>query len=322
MRYLLSATFVALIALTFGCSKSEETPTAAAPAGPPDGTIREFLEAIRVGDDKRAELLLTDLAREKTAQMDLMVAPPGSASASYKIGEHELTEGGQVAHVSTIWTDTGDDGKPQSNEFVWALRLEPQGWRVAGVAVALFPNQPALLLDFEDPADMLRKQQMAEQQMQRQMNPQQGGPQNVQAGGAMTAQGAAPGQVQTAGATGPAPTNVGVPGMLPATTPGQAAPVGMSSQGVYSTGPDNSDIPFNATAPAPIGNNAVPGAFPPAPLPGAPAFGGPQNPPTNLPPVGPYSPAAPTPLPPPAGVPGSPVPLQAEQPQPGGLPPR
>lgn len=322
MRFVLSATLVAFAALTFGCSKSEEATTAAAPAGPPDGTIREFLEAIRVGDDKKAESLLTDLARQKTAQMDLMVAPPGSPTAAFQIREHEITEQGQVAHVSTIWTDTGDDGKPQSNEFVWALRMEPQGWRVAGVAVALFPGQPALLLDFEDPADMLRKQQMAEQQMQQQMNPQQVGPQNVQAGGPMTAQGAAPGQVQPAGATGPAPTNNSAPGMLPGAVPGQPAPVGISAPGVN---PNDLSIPFNQSTlqQAASGGLAVPpGSNPPAPLPGAPAVGGQQIPSGNLPPVAPYTPPAPSALPPGPGLPGSGVPLQAEQPQPGSLPPR
>jgi hypothetical protein len=318
MRCALSATFVAFAVLTFGCSKSEDTPVAAAPVAPPDATAREFLEAIRVGDDKKAESLLTDLAREKTAQMDLMVAPPGSPSASYQVGEMEIIEG-KVAHVSTIWTDTGDNGKPQSNEFVWALRLGPQGWRVAGVAVALFPNQPPLLLDFEDPADMMRKQQMAEQEMQRQMNPQQTNPQNVQAGGPMTAGATQPGQVQPAGATGPAPANLGAPGMLPGAAPGQVAPVGMSAPGVYSTGPDASAIPFNPNAPAPGGFAPPSGTLPPSPVPGTPAVGGQQNPPTNLPPVGPYAPVSPSPLPP---TPGTPVPLQAEQPQPGTLPPR
>lgn len=313
MRYVLSATFVALIALTFGCSKSEEAPaTAAAPVVPPDAAVRDFLEAIRTGNDKQAEAMLTDIAREKTAQMDLMVAPPGSATASYKIGEMEVIDG-QVAHVSTVWTDTGDDGKPQSNEFVWALRLEPKGWRVAGVAVALFPGQPPLLLDFEDPADMMRKQQMAEQEMQRQMNPQQNNPQNVQAGGPMTAQGTLPGQVQPAGATGPVPSNVGAPGMLPGTATGAQQPAALAAPG--------SAVPLNAAVPSTGGFAPATVPTTPASLPGSPAFGGQQNPPTNLPPVGPYSPAAPTPLPP-ANNPGTSVPLQAEQPQPATLSPR
>ena len=93
---------------------------------------------------------------------------PGSPTAKFEIGESEIIEN-QVAHVASMWTDIGDDGKPQSNQFVWALRRQPEGWRVAGVAVEMFPNQPPLLLDFEDPADMLNKQQMAEAEARRQM---------------------------------------------------------------------------------------------------------------------------------------------------------
>src|SRR6185369_12987163 len=94
-----------------------------------------------------------------------------------------------------MWTDIGDDGKPQSNQFVWALRLQPEGWRVAGVAVEMFPNQPPLLLDFEDPADMIQKQQMAEQEARRRV---QGG--TVQAGGANATAGQAGTGVVPAGA--------------------------------------------------------------------------------------------------------------------------
>jgi hypothetical protein len=290
MRKFSFITFVGLAALTIGCSKSEEQAAVApAPVPPPDAAVTDFLEAIRVGDDKKAEAMLTDLARQKTAQMDLMVAPAGSSSASFKIAVVEVIEG-QVAHVSSIWTDTGDDGKPQTNEFVWALRLEPQGWRIAGVAVALFPNQPPLLLDFEDPADMLRKQQMAEAEMQRQMNPQAAqpgaaqpgtlpagaNPQAMQAGGTVAAQ-AAPGQVQPASGTSPAnPTQ------------------------------PNSFTPAPGTQ---VPGTATPGAFAVDPTqPGS------QIPAGNLPQSGGFNP---TPVSPAALPSGSPVPLQAEQPQPG-----
>jgi len=174
MQRIALLTMTGLLLATAGCSKSAEEPVAAAPAAappvaPPDAAVREFLDAIRVGDHKRAEGMLTDTARQKTSEMDLLVAPPGSATAKFEIAEMEVIED-QVAHVASVWTDIGDDGKPQTNEFVWALRRQPQGWRVAGVAVQLFPNQPPLLLDFEDPADMLRKQQMAEAEAQRQIN--------------------------------------------------------------------------------------------------------------------------------------------------------
>ena len=275
MRCALLLTLALFTGFASGCSKSEEAaPEAKAPVAPPDSAVRDFLEAIRTGDDKKAEAMLTDLARQKTAQMDLMVAPPGSPTASFTLGEMEVIDD-QVAHVSSIWTDTGDDGQPQRNEFVWALRLEPQGWRIAGVAVALFPNQPPLLLDFEDPADMMRKQQMAEAEMQRQMNPQAGGSQTVQAGGpAAAAQSSNTNPVQPAGATAPGPFQ------------------------------NDPNAPFNpaATTTPGTGSTAAPGNLPPASPYSPPAPGGV---PGTIPTVGPATPGAPVPL-----QAGQPQPLQ------------
>jgi hypothetical protein len=186
---MLRIAFVIVIATAWiaGCSKSPESApgtgaaaSSAAPieVAPPDVAVRQFLEAIRIGDHKQAEAMLTAVARQKTMEMDLLVAPPGSPTANFTIAGVEVIEN-QVAHVGCVWTDTGDNGKPQTNEFVWALRRQPEGWRVAGVAVQLFPNQPPVLLDFEDPADMVRKQQMAEAEFGKQQTSQ-----NVQAGGA------------------------------------------------------------------------------------------------------------------------------------------
>jgi len=225
MQRIALLTMTGLLLATAGCSKSAEEPVAAAPAAappvaPPDAAVREFLDAIRVGDHKRAEGMLTDTARQKTSEMDLLVAPPGSATAKFEIAEMEVIED-QVAHVASVWTDIGDDGKPQTNEFVWALRRQPQGWRVAGVAVQLFPNQPPLLLDFEDPADMLRKQQMAEAEAQRQMNAasQAGG-----VAGAATGQGTGgvvpTGGTMPSGASGPTmPVTGGEPALLQGAVP-------------------------------------------------------------------------------------------------------
>lgn len=230
------------LVLFAGCSKSESGNTAAAPqlpSVPPEVAVRDFLEAIRVGDHKKAELMLTDLAREKTAQADLMVAPPGSPTAKFEVSGVQVVDN-QVAHVGSVWTDIGDDGKPQTNEFVWALRVEPAGWRIAGVAVELFPNQPPLLLDFEDPADMLRKQQMAEAEMQRQLQPKAAAP-----GTNPNVAGAAPGAVQPAGGTAPFAANNGFPPAQTATPvsangatlPATAQEFGNSAPGVFPGSP-------------------------------------------------------------------------------------
>ena len=103
--------------------------------------------------------------------MNMVVAPPGSESATFEVGEVELLSEGdeQGAHVASKWTDLGDDGQPHTDDIVWMLRKEPEGWRIAGMATTVFEGEPPLLLNFEDPQDMQRKQQLAEEEMQRRM---------------------------------------------------------------------------------------------------------------------------------------------------------
>ncbi|MBI2827310.1 MAG: hypothetical protein HYX69_21770 [Planctomycetia bacterium] len=133
---------------------------------PPDQSVREFLEAVRTGNDAKAAQLLTDLARQETAKHELVVAPPGSETARFEVGKTEFVTA-DVAHVASTWTDTGEDGQPRSDEIIWMLRRDPAGWRIAGMATKVFKDELPLLLDFEDPEDMVRKQRMAEEEMQR-----------------------------------------------------------------------------------------------------------------------------------------------------------
>ncbi len=69
----------------------------------PEAAISQFLAAVKNGDDKQASMLLTDLARQKTTEMEIVVAPPGSDTASYKVLESEIE--GEAAQVGTDWTD-------------------------------------------------------------------------------------------------------------------------------------------------------------------------------------------------------------------------
>jgi len=130
----------------------------------PDVAVFDFLKAVQTGDDKKAADMLTKLAREKTAEMEMVVAPPGSETASFEVGQVELLED-KGAYVSSTWTDVGEDGQPHSDQIVWLVRSEPEGWRIAGMVTKLFESK--LVLNFEDPQDMMRKQQLAEQEMMR-----------------------------------------------------------------------------------------------------------------------------------------------------------
>jgi len=57
---------------------------------------------------------------------------------------------------------------------VWVVRLDPEGWRVVGMAMRVFEDLPPLLLNFEDPEDMLAKQEMVAAELKRRASvPQQ-----------------------------------------------------------------------------------------------------------------------------------------------------
>jgi hypothetical protein len=154
-----------------GCGNSDQpaggSQANAASQEGPDAAVFKFLEAVRKGNDADASNMLTKVAQQKTKEMNLVLAPAGSTTASVAVGEVRLI-GQDGAHVSSTWTDVGDDGKtPITEEFVWMVRKDPEGWRIAGMAVQVFEDQPPLLLNFEDPDDMERKQRLVEEEMVR-----------------------------------------------------------------------------------------------------------------------------------------------------------
>jgi len=140
----------------------------------PEAAVREFLEAIRTGNDKKATEMLSTVAQQKTAALNRNVTPPASDTARFAIGKVEYV-GEDGARVASTWTDLDGDGQPKSDEAIWVLRHEAAGWRIAGVAAVVFPGEPPLLLNFEDPEDMFRKQQWVREEIRRRMEKEQGG---------------------------------------------------------------------------------------------------------------------------------------------------
>jgi hypothetical protein len=127
-----------------------------------------FLEAIKRGDDAAARGMLTATARAKTQELGISVAPPVNDSAAYTVRDCEVIgEGGDLVHVATTWTDVDPDGFQSSDNVIWVVRLDPEGWRVVGMAMRVFEDLPPLLLNFEDPDDMLAKQAMVAEELQR-----------------------------------------------------------------------------------------------------------------------------------------------------------
>lgn len=162
---LLAGLGVTALVLQPGCSGSGGSTAKSEPA---KATVVAFLEAIKRGDDGAARGLLTKVARLKTEELGISVAPPVADTATYSVREAEVVgESDDLVHVGTTWTDVDGDGFKTTENVVWVVRLDPEGWRVVGMAMRVFEDMAPLLLNFEDPEDMLAKQEMVAQEIQK-----------------------------------------------------------------------------------------------------------------------------------------------------------
>ncbi len=157
-----------------GCSGSASNKDQAAkgkgePEGPtPAVAVHDFLEAVRTGNDAKANAMLTEKARhEVESQVTGGFTPRASDTAKYEVGEYEYTtEEKDVSHVASKWTDI-IDGKSQTYEYLWGMRKETAGWRVAGVVFKVFDDELPLVLNFEDGKEMVEKLRLTAEEMQR-----------------------------------------------------------------------------------------------------------------------------------------------------------
>jgi hypothetical protein len=140
----------------------------------PAAAVAEFLEAVRTGNEEAASQMLSSVARQKAAALNRSVTPPASDTAKFTIGKVDYI-GQDGARVTCTWTDVDPDGQPKTDNAIWVVRRESNGWRVAGLAWEVFPGEDPLLLNFEEPEDMFRKQQWVRQEMRRRMEREQSG---------------------------------------------------------------------------------------------------------------------------------------------------
>jgi len=157
---------VALLAGLAGPARAADAdPARTAPA---KATVVAFLDAVKRGDDATARGMLTKVARAKTDELGMSVAPPVADTATYAVRDCEIVSAaGDLAHVGTVWTDVAADGSKSSENVVWVVRLDPEGWRVVGMALRVFEDMPPLLLNFEDPDDMVAKQEMVAAELEK-----------------------------------------------------------------------------------------------------------------------------------------------------------
>jgi hypothetical protein len=144
----------------------------------PAAVVAQFLEAYRNGDDEKAMPWLSTVAKQKMAEEHVNVTPEKSETARFEIGAVEyLTPDGKTsatyaadctgARVDSKLIDTDDSGTPQADRIVWVVRRESNRWGVAGMAAYVFQSEPPLLLNYEDPAEMIKKQQWLREEMAR-----------------------------------------------------------------------------------------------------------------------------------------------------------
>lgn len=188
---------ITCLAAVLGCGKSEPTnpvssqalakvgefsPTLASDVpgltevSPPEEVLKRFLEAIQTGDDRIATALLTEKARSETRRNDLILEPKGSATARFRVGKAEVvTLQGDGAHVESVWTDLNHQGRAIDYRFTWIMRRERSGWRVAGMATEQPGGREPLVLNFENPGEMLAKRDAARSEIAKRQ-PSEGGP--------------------------------------------------------------------------------------------------------------------------------------------------
>jgi hypothetical protein len=166
-RWLCFASTVLVLALHSGCGNSDGGNAAADPTtSTPDKTVHEFMLAFKTGDDARASALLTEKARQEADRTGKAVSPPGSKTMVFQVGDVEfVTEAKDGAHVGCKISDTDPEGNTADYDVLWFLRQQTDGWRVAGVLMKIFEDQPPVLYNFEDQDDMDRKMELVEQEM-------------------------------------------------------------------------------------------------------------------------------------------------------------
>lgn len=137
-----------------GCGSSH--PSTELPPVVPDDPIAkvvyEFLDAVRSGDTEGLSQLLTPLAYERTREF--VFTPPESDTASFSVGRVEQLDD-KLAVVEAVWTELGADGQPQGQRITCALKLFEGSWKVNGMAAELGENERPVIIDFENPRELI-----------------------------------------------------------------------------------------------------------------------------------------------------------------------
>ncbi|MCP4891895.1 MAG: hypothetical protein GY904_35555 [Planctomycetaceae bacterium] len=135
------------------------TPVAVAPVSQsPADVVSQFLDEIRRGgEDTRANELLTQKANSELKRIGQSVQPIGSPDARFEVTRFEnVPNDPSSALVHSIWSEPNEDGTSSQYQVVWAVHQESAAWRISGLAMELNPNEPPMVIDFEN-GDLMAK---------------------------------------------------------------------------------------------------------------------------------------------------------------------
>lgn len=105
----------------------------------PAAAVRDFLVAVRAGDDNTAMAILTTKAQKEAWQNGMAISAEGFPDAKFDVSEVEYDQPKQGAHVLSTWSDGSAEGA-QTFQCVWILRREPHGWAIGGMATKFIEN--------------------------------------------------------------------------------------------------------------------------------------------------------------------------------------
>lgn len=141
--------------------QADPPPKQVAVEAAPEQVVSVFLDALCGGDRSTTASLLTHKAREETTKAELVVDPPAAPGAKFQVAQAQiLPDNPNGAHVRATWSETAGD-QTITNEIIWVLRRQTEGWRIAGMAVEILPGRGPEFLNFEDPTDMMKKHEQA-----------------------------------------------------------------------------------------------------------------------------------------------------------------
>jgi len=164
------STIIALLCFS-GCGPSSQpvaetpvenasaAPVARAPFSSATDVVSQFLDEIRRGgQDSRAHELLTQKAQAELKRIGRTVQPIGSPDAGFQVTRAELVpDEPDSALVHSIWSEPNGDGATSSDfQVVWAVEQEAGKWRISGLVMEVDPNQPPVIIDFENGEMMAR----------------------------------------------------------------------------------------------------------------------------------------------------------------------